>query len=211
MSSNMNKFNKKFASIQLSKVKVYCQPEVFALGCFFEPSMNQQDNITYFLMSKLGTKFSNYGIQDRMIWMCYKWFLPSIEYRNNRFYEISNRFWKANNSGTIAHKLPTIRDKDFYDKLGISNRSCTDKVKSLLGTKLIKSYVDEAKAINNKYSKIRYVQLNVPLMISILYPYQTISSATSFIRAKKVEGKFFEDVYHILYKAMILHKDHKSI
>jgi hypothetical protein len=207
----MDKFNKKFAQIQLSKVKVYCQPEVFALGCFFEPSMRQQKNITQYLKVKLGVKFSEYGIQNQMIWMCYQWFLPSVTYKSSKFHEVTNRFWKSNNAGTIAHKLPTIRDKDFYIELGISNRSCTDKVKTLLNTKLVKAYVDEAKTINSKYSKIRYVQLNVPLIISIIYSYEDIFSATSFIRTRIKESKFFEDIYFILESALKMHKDYKSI
>ena len=125
----MNKFNKKFASIQLSKVKVYCQPEVFALGCFFEPSMRQQNKVIEYLKKNLGTKFSDYGVQNQMLWMCYKWFLPSIEYKNSRFDRVTNRFWKSTNAGTIAHKLPTIRDKDFQTNIGISDRTSRNKPK----------------------------------------------------------------------------------
>lgn len=202
----MNKFNKKFASIQLSKVKVYCHPEVFALGCFFEPSMRQQKNLTTFLKKELGEKFSDYSVQKEIMWMCYNWFLPSIEYKSSRFHEVTNRFWKSNNAGTIAHKLPTLRDKDFVNELGISERNSRYKVQSLLSTKLIKTYIDEAKAINCKYSKIRFVQLNVPLMLSIVYGYDEIFSVYSFMGTRINEGRFFEDVINILSKALELSK-----
>lgn len=202
----MNKFNQKFASIQLSQVKVYCHPEVFALGCFYEPSMRQQKNLTTFLKKELGEKFSDYSVQKEIMWMCYNWFLPSIEYKSSRFHEITNRFWKSNNAGTLAHKLPTLRDKDFVNELGISERNSRYKVQSLLSTKLIKTYVDEAKAINCRYSKIRFVQLNVPLMLSIVYGYDEIFSVYSFMGTRINEGRFFEDVVNILSKALKLSK-----
>ena len=202
----MDKFNKKFAQIQLSKVKVYCQPEVFALGCFFEPSLKQQKNVTEFLKSKLSTKFSDYIVQKEMIWMCYQWFLPSVEYKDGRFHEITNRFWKSNNAGTIAHKLPTMRDKDFCNQLGISERNSRYKVQSLMSTKLIKTYVDEAKAINCKYSKIRYVQLNVPLMLSVLYEYEDLFAAYLFVGSRIKDGAVFKDVTNIISNALELSK-----
>ena len=200
----MSKVKKKFAQVKADKVEIYCKPEVFVLGCFFEPSNLGREAIQTYLRSKLGQKFTDFGVQQEMLCITYQWFLPSVVYSNSRIKSITDRFWNTKNAGTMAHKLPTLRDKDFQDKLGISKRTSISKMQSLVKTGLIKSYVDEGKAINSSYSNVRYVQLNVPKFLNIAYDKIDIGVVFSLLLERRDESKFFQDVYTIIEKAHLL-------
>lgn len=200
----MNKVKYKFAQIKTDQAEIYCKPEIFALGCFFEPSMISQRYIAKFLKLKLGDKFTQYGIPQQMLYMAYEWFIPKVTYQNSKIVAITDRFWKNKATGTLAHKLPTLRDKDFIETLGIGRKNSTAKMQDLCSTGLVKSYIDAGVAINKNCTKIRYIQLNVPLFLSIAYSSKEIGVAHSLILERRNQSKFFKDVYIVIEKAFKL-------
>lgn len=207
----MYKVKKKFIQLQMSRVEIYCKPEVFAIGCFYEPSILDRRYVTQFLKLRLGVKFTDYITEQEMLFICYAWFVPKLDFTNSKIKGVSDRFWNTKNSGAMAHKLPTIRTSDFMQHLGLSDKSARTRLMQLASTGLVKSYIDEGKAINKSYTKIRYVQLNVPLFLSIAYSKDEIGLVFSLVSDRKDESKFFQDVHSILVKTLELSSDKSNI
>lgn len=201
----------KFAKVKLDKVDIHCNPEVFALGCFFEPIALNRLFISKYLKEKLGNKFSKYGLPQAILFVCYSWFLPKVEHHRGKIIRITNRFWTPKSVGTIANKLPTLRNKEFVKTLGISNRNTGTKIEILSSTGIIKSYIGEAKNISPCYTNIRFVELNVPLFLSIAYTKEDLGTIQAIMLNRKNESSFMYDVAKIISKAYELNQDKDSI